>query len=211
MPRKKKVTNNDSLFLEEEENTLFNTSGLEGGSYGLEVCYSKFMRQERLEDWRDLFLGFDHIRVITFSSSASMITRLLKTFNFKSCQVIFGNLKVFNGFDYLKELIMEANGLVGALTGNNSATVEFLKNKLVDGSLEINIAKPNVLSHEKIYVLWSDNPDGSKRVRVITGSANMSLLALSGMQKENIRIWLSFFYLLTTNNRVKVFIDSGFF
>lgn len=188
MARKKNNSSSDNLFLE-EDGALFNTSGLEGGSYGLEVCYSKFLKQDRLEDWRELFLGFDNIRIITFSSSASMITRLLKTFNFKSFQVIFGNQEVFKGFDYLKELIMEANGLIGALTGNDAAKVEFLKNKLLDGSLEINIAKPNVLSHEKIYVLWSDNPDGTKKVRVITGSANMSLLALSGKQKENISIY----------------------
>lgn len=57
-----------------------------------------------------------------------------------------------------------------------------LANRLDDGSLQLYVSR-DTKSHEKIFILESAD---HKRVRVITGSANMSASAFCGIQRENI-------------------------
>lgn len=152
----------------------------------LDICYSKMERTDCVENYRELFDGFDNLRVITFSSSASFISKILHECPFKNMEIIFGNKKVFEAAEYMKELIMDSNAIINVLVGDEPEYVEYLKNRLADDTLNIYIANPNAMSHEKIYLLWNDNDN---RIRVITGSANMSLRAYSGQQKENIIVY----------------------
>lgn len=152
----------------------------------LDICYSKIESTASIDDYKELFTGFDNLRVITFSSSAAFIAKMIRECSFKSVDIIFGNKKVFDGMAYMKELIMDSNAIINVLVGSEPEYVDYLKQKLADNSLNIYIANPNALSHEKIYILWNDNDN---RIRVITGSANMSLKAYSGIQKENIIVY----------------------
>lgn len=61
-------------------------------------------------------------------------------------------------------------------------TVETNWEELFDGSLQLYVSR-DTKSHEKIFILESAD---HKRVRVITGSANMSASAFCGIQRENI-------------------------
>lgn len=152
----------------------------------LDIYYSKIESTASIDDYKELFVGFDNMRVITFSSSAAFIAKMIRECSFKSVDIILGNKKVFDGMPYMKELVMDSNAIINVLVGNEPEYVDYLKKRLSDNSLNIYIANPNALSHEKIYILWnaSDN-----KVRVITGSANMSLKAYSGKQKENIIVY----------------------
>lgn len=152
----------------------------------LDICYSKIESTATINDYKELFQDFDNIRVITFSSSAAFIAKMIKECSFKSIEIIFGNKKVFDGAAYLKELIMDSNAIINVFTGNEPEYVNYLKQQMADGNLNIFIANPNALSHEKIYILWNNN---DSKIRVITGSANMSLKAYSGAQKENIIVY----------------------
>lgn len=152
----------------------------------LDVCYSKIESTATVDDYKELFIGFDNMRVITFSSSAAFIAKMIRECSFNSVDIIFGNKKVFDGMPYMKELIMDSNAIINVLVGNEPDYVDYLKKRLSDNSLNIYIANPNALSHEKIYILWNDSDN---KVRVITGSANMTLRAYSGRQKENIIVY----------------------
>lgn len=166
----------------EEELDLFS----EPESNSLQICYSNFEKVTLIDDYKELFKGFTRLRVITFSSSAFFIAKMLKDFNFKKSEIIFGNKRLFYSMTYLKELIMDSDAIINVFTGMEPSYVDFLKEQLKNEQLYINIACPNALSHEKVFLLWNEDND---KKRVITGSANMSLQAYLGRQKENIIVY----------------------
>ncbi|MDO4178109.1 MAG: hypothetical protein Q4D21_02870 [Phascolarctobacterium sp.] len=190
---KKKSLSNDNKFFENEgvnnsQDSLFGIDAEQTGN-GLDICYCKFLEFEHIGGWHQLFEGFSNIRVVTFSSSASMITKMLRELSFEKFEVIFGNFKIFKELDMMQELLIETQGLVSALTGRNSEVAEFLKGKILSGNLKINIAKPNSLSHEKIYIMWNGSKENPENFRVVVGSANMSIISMEGKQKENIEVF----------------------
>lgn len=56
----------------------------------LDICYSKIESTASIDDYKELFTGFDNLRVITFSSSAAFIAKMIRECSFKSVDIIFG-------------------------------------------------------------------------------------------------------------------------
>ena len=125
--------------------------------------------------WEDLFQGFDELYAVTYSSNIDFIGSVLP--HFKYAEIIFGCEAVLEE-DVAMVMSLQLSQLK-FLAGHKSA--HMLAERLKTGSLRLFISR-EVKSHEKIYILKSD--DG--RVRVITGSANLSYSAFYGIQRENI-------------------------
>lgn len=126
-------------------------------------------------NWEELFDGYENLYAITFSSGIDFVNKVIS--RFKHTEIIFGCEGVMNS-DTATIIAMQAK-VVQKYVKHKSAFA--LAERLADGTLELFVSR-DTKSHEKIYVLSSE--DG--RVRVITGSANMSRSAFCGLQRENI-------------------------
>ncbi|MBQ8943126.1 MAG: NgoFVII family restriction endonuclease [Clostridia bacterium] len=142
----------------------------------LDVVKFDYLGAESLT-WQELFSGFDHLHAITFSSGVNFIYNLLSLF--KTADVIFGCEGIMSYS--LHEIIAYQNKLIERIRTAQSKSKTDLLSKIDSGCVHFSAAR-NQLSHEKLYLLSSD--DGRKRV--VMGSANMSFNAFSGIQRENI-------------------------
>ena len=122
---------------------------------GIEVIYSKFIDQRRM-DYKALFGGFDHLRVITFSYGLGFVETVADMF--EDVEIIIGSMNTVRPdiVDVAMHQKLEMKRL-----SKRKQLVERVK----DGSVRIyfNMRK---MSHEKLYILSAD--DG--RCRIITGS-----------------------------------------
>lgn len=140
----------------------------------LSVVEAEF-RDVRTMNWEDLFLGYDELYAITYSSGIDFVSRVLP--NFKYAEIIFGCEAVI---EQNVAMIMSIQfSQLKFISKHKSA--KMLAARLENETLKLLVSR-EIKSHEKIYVLKSD--DG--RVRVITGSANFSYSAFNGIQRENI-------------------------
>lgn len=135
----------------------------------LEVVRMKFIGSS-YTNAEELFSGFDHLRVITFAYSLGFVTRMLK--HFKTVEIILGN-DAMAKYDVKEVMAFQTEALKRIRRHAELIT------RVKDGTARIWIAK-EILAHEKIYILSSDNG----RMRVITGSANFTARAFSGNQRE---------------------------
>lgn len=126
-------------------------------------------------NWKELFEGFEEIRIITFSSGLDFTVELLNMFGY--AEVIFGNEDILG--NSLSTVLSVETSLVEKMTRSKRAAE--LSKRLDENTIEIYVSRV-IKSHEKIYCLKAH--DG--RVRVITGSANMSRTAFEGHQREAI-------------------------
>ena len=127
-------------------------------------------------NWEELFDGFDRLYAITFSSGIEFVNKVINKFS--SAEVVFGCEKIIaNDIAAIMSVQIDS---VQRLAKSKSAGN--LANRLDDGSLQLYVSR-DTKSHEKIFILESAD---HKRVRVITGSANMSASAFCGIQRENI-------------------------
>ena len=127
-------------------------------------------------NWEDLFDGFDRLYAITFSSGIEFVNKVINKFSY--AEVVFGCEKIIaNDIAAIMSVQIDS---VQRLAKSKSAGN--LANRLDDGSLQLYVSR-DTKSHEKIFILESAD---HKRVRVITGSANMSASAFCGIQRENI-------------------------
>ena len=162
-----------SLFEEEAEGKK-NLSNDTFSNGKLPVVCAK-MEKDLLISWEELFEGFDEIYIITYSSGIDFANKLID--KFKYSEIVFGyDGIVGTGFHAI--MAVETN-IIKKIVNKRSA--EELSKKINEGALNIYISR-DIKSHEKIYCLKSS--DGRKRV--ITGSANLSASAFSGVQRENI-------------------------
>lgn len=162
-----------SLFEEEAEGKK-NLSNDTFSNGKLPVVCAK-MEKDLLISWEELFEGFDEIYIITYSSRIDFANKLID--KFKYSEIVFGyDGIVGTGFHAI--MAVETNIIKKIV---NKRSVEELSKKINEGALNIYISR-DIKSHEKIYCLKSS--DGRKRV--ITGSANLSASAFSGVQRENI-------------------------
>lgn len=162
-----------SLFEEEVEGKK-NLSNDTFSNGKLPVVCAK-MENDLLISWEELFEGFDEIYIITYSSGIDFANKLID--KFKYSEIVFGyDGIVGTGFHAI--MAVETN-IIKKIVNKRSA--EELSKKINEGALNIYISR-DIKSHEKIYCLKSS--DGRKRV--ITGSANLSASAFSGVQRENI-------------------------
>lgn len=127
-------------------------------------------------NWEELFDGFDRLYAITFSSGIEFVNKVINKFSY--AEVVFGCEKIIaNDIAAIMSVQIDS---VQRLAKSKSAG--YLANRLDDGSLQLYVSR-DTKSHEKIFILESAD---HKRVRVITGSANMSASAFCGIQRENI-------------------------
>ena len=127
-------------------------------------------------NWEELFDGFDRLYAITFSSGIEFVNKVINKFSY--AEVVFGCEKIIaNDIAAIMSVQIDS---VQRLAKSKSAGN--LANRLDDGSLQLYVSR-DTKSHEKIFILESTD---HKRVRVITGSANMSASAFCGIQRENI-------------------------
>ncbi|MDY0235822.1 MAG: phospholipase D family protein [Gudongella sp.] len=127
--------------------------------------------------WQELFSGYNKLYAITYSSGMEFVYQLLKHFDYS--EIIFG----FDGvMSYkLQEIMAYQQRTIERIIESSNKTKTDLIAMIDNKALRMYISRSE-LSHEKMYLLEAD--DGRKRV--ITGSANMSYSAFSGIQRENI-------------------------
>ena len=140
----------------------------------LQVVKAKFLKTEST-DWVELFDGFDELYAITFSSGIDFTCKVVK--RFKYAEIIFGCEDVLN--HGIATIMAVQQSLVETITKNKSANE--LSRMMEKEQLKLFVSR-DIKSHEKIFCLKAE--DG--RVRVITGSANLSSSAFCGFQRENI-------------------------
>lgn len=140
----------------------------------LDVVKADFIESQSMS-WRELFDGFDAIKIITYSSGMEFVSKLLQLFD--DAEIIYGSELVMS-FN-MQEIMAFQQKMIEKLA--TSKTKDYLISRIDNGSLSMYVSKTHT-SHEKIYLLSSS--DGRKRV--VTGSANMSHQAFDGIQRENI-------------------------
>lgn len=165
----------DSLF------GLAEDVGLEGSNSlanRFAVIEFKAMDLVELNSWEELFKGFNHLKVITFSSSIAMISHMLRRFD--DVEIIFGKESVLGD---INEIIAEQYALLRGIKLEDDKNRGIIFDKIVQGKLSLYVTKLNEhTSHQKLFLLWNDNGD----YRTIVGSANFSFTAFGGKQIENV-------------------------
>lgn len=140
----------------------------------LQVVKAKFIEAKEM-NWEDLFKGYAELYAITYSSSIPFITKLLE--QFKYAEIIFGYEGVLD--DNIATIMAMQIEQLKQIVKNESCRK--IAERIDKKSLCLYVSR-EIQSHEKMYVLKAE--DG--KVRVITGSANMSTRAFGGIQRENI-------------------------
>ncbi|MDO9713616.1 phospholipase D family protein [Paracraurococcus lichenis] len=147
------------------------------------------LRGQRRTNWPSLFQGYHSLKAITFSSSIPALLAMADLF--EDMEVLFGSERVLG-----RELgaLEDATALAGYrftdLLADQKAAIEHLLRpalrrggqpllrRVQEGSLRFAVLR-QAPSHEKLYLL-----QGGAGQRVILGSANLSLAALTGRQRE---------------------------
>ena len=155
---------------------IFEEEGKEVIEKKLNVVRADFIEVEQMA-WKELFSGYNKLWAITYSSGINFVYSLLDMFD--EAEVIFGFEKVIS--PSLHDIIAYQNKVIERMRNKMGKKKERLLDKIDSEAVRFFVAHEK-LSHEKIYLLQSD--DGSKRV--ITGSANMSFNAFGGKQRESI-------------------------
>jgi hypothetical protein len=139
--------------------------------------------------WRELFRGFDNLKAITYSSGLDLILEL--TGMFCDVEVTFGSERILSrehaaleqashiakGYTFV-DAVVDQKVFLQQLGGELGRPARALLPRVANGTLRFRLLR-KMPSHEKLYLLASEG-----RHRVITGSANLSLAALCGRQKE---------------------------
>ena len=140
----------------------------------IDVIKASFIDTERT-DWGTLFDGYDELYAITFSSGIDFTCQVVKRFS--HAEIIFGCEEVIN--QGIATIMAVQQTLVETIAKNKSAVK--LSEMMEEGKLQLYVSR-DIKSHEKVFCLKAK--DG--RVRVITGSANLSASAFYGFQRENV-------------------------
>ena len=167
---------NLSLFETEESVEITMDSLIDTHKNLLDVVKLDYIEAQTMT-WQELFAGFDTLHAITYSSGISFVCQLLN--QFETAEIIFGCEDVIAYT--LQEVMAYQSKLIERLRTSANKAKQNLVERIENNSLHLYVAR-TMLSHEKIYLLSAK--DGRKRV--IMGSANMSLTAFGGRQRENI-------------------------
>ncbi len=169
---------NDDLSLfdlaDESVSFPYGTKSIQQGK--IDVVKFEFIETLTL-NWQELFLGFDELYAITYSSSTGFICQLLSMFCYS--EIIFGSDEVMTYS--LQEIMAHQLKTIEKLRSDMSKQKLNLCKKIDDDQLRLFVSRKRI-SHEKIYLLRAK--DGRKRT--IFGSANLSHSAFHGNQRENI-------------------------
>jgi hypothetical protein len=152
---------------------------LDDGS-GLRVVRARFVDEQKFK-W-DLFAGYDHLRVLTYSVSISAIVRMLDTYAFTQFECVFGYEGILRD---IKDILAFQKVVVGdtraAIMGLKDERHIHVLKKVHAGQARFRVLRKQT-AHAKLYLL--SHADG--RTRVIVGSANLSERAFSGNQPETL-------------------------
>ena len=160
-----------------EQLHLFDLTGTnEDGTSGnkIRIVNAQYISSELIRG-KELFDGFDEMYAITYSSGIQFMSNLLDQFEY--VEIIFGCEGLVD--DGLAAVMAVQAKIIEKLTKNNN--YKKICEKVDEGNLHLFVSRA-IKSHEKVFCLKAK--DG--RVRVITGSANMSASAFHGVQRENI-------------------------
>ncbi len=148
---------------------------------GLRIVDAEFQGEQRF-NW-EMFRGYDTLRVLTYSASVPAIVRLLDEFEFAEFEVVFGSEKVIGSFydiiGFQNIVMSETRAAIKELPDERHARII---RKAQEGKARFLVLRQSK-SHAKIYLLSNRNC-GPRRV--ITGSANLSEVGLSGDQYETL-------------------------
>lgn len=167
---------NLSLFEAEEPIEITMDSLIDTQKNTLDIVKLDYVEAQTMT-WQELFAGFDTLHAITYSSGITFVCQLLN--QFETAEIIFGCEEVISYS--LQEIMAYQSKLIERLRTSANNSKQNLIERIEDNSLHLYVAR-TMLSHEKIYLLSAK--DGRKRV--VMGSANMSLTAFGGHQRENI-------------------------
>jgi NgoFVII restriction endonuclease len=139
--------------------------------------------------WRDLFEGFRSLKAITFSASVPAILEVAGLF--EDVEITFGSERVLSrelaaleqattavGYRFTDALADQKALIERFVRPALSRAGERLLERVQDGSLRFRLLR-EAPSHAKLYLLAED-----ERFRAVSGSANLSLAAFSGRQRE---------------------------
>lgn len=120
-----------------------------------------------------LLAGYSTMRVLTYSNSVSIIKHAAAALD--DLEIVFGRA------DVLRDMVQYIQYQEALLTALRAEVVQqdMLRNEIAAGTLRLYVVK-DIISHEKLFLL--NGPAGQ---RVITGSANFSERAFSGVQNES--------------------------
>ena len=140
-------------------------------------------------EWRALFEGFQTLKVITFSASVPAILDVAQLF--EDIEITFGSERVLSREFAALEQATTATGyrFTDALADQKAFIERFVRpvlsrrgeqllERVHDGTLRFRLLR-QMPSHAKLYLLAGEN-----RFRMVTGSANLSVAALTGRQRE---------------------------
>lgn len=155
----------------------------------LDVFEARLVGRRRT-DWRGLFQGFRRLKAITYSSSVPALLAIADLF--EDMEVLFGSERVLTRELEALEAATAAGGhrFVDAVADQKAAIERLLRpalrkggqpllRRVRDGSLRFSVLR-RAPSHEKLYLL----DGGGDARRVVVGSANLSLSALTGKLRE---------------------------
>lgn len=154
----------------------------------LDVFEAQLVSQKRT-DWRTLFQGYRRLKVITYSSSLPALLAVADLF--AEMEVIFGSERVLgrelealesataiSGYQFIDAVADQKAAIEHLLRPALKKGARRLLERVKDGSLRFSVLR-QAPSHEKLYLLESDDA-----WRVVVGSANLSLSALTGKLRE---------------------------
>ena len=150
---------------------------------GLRVVRAKFLDEHKF-DW-GLFEGFENLRVLTYSASASAIVRMLDQYSFESFECVFG---CENTLRDIKTILAFQQVVVGdtraAIMGLSDDRHLRILQRVHSGHAHFRMLRKSI-AHAKLYLLSGPGD----RNRVIVGSANLSEQAFSGRQPETLVVF----------------------
>lgn len=134
-----------------------------------------------------LFEGYNRISILTYSVSMPAIVRLLEEFDFEHIDCVFGS----------EVLLCGARTIVAYQQHSAEATIQAIKGLrddrrktiiagIEEGRIKFRVFQGRHVAHAKLFMLERTGDAGDARRRVLVGSANLSLTALSGDQPETL-------------------------
>ncbi len=139
---------------------------------GLSVVHARFQDQV-YASFDELIAGYQSLKVLTYSNSVSLVNRAAAAVD--DIEIIFGREDIVAGMGpYLHYQELLIRDLIEETKGQ-----DLVRQKIDAGKLRLYVVR-DILSHEKLFLL-----EGKNGTRVITGSANFSERAFSGLQNES--------------------------
>ena len=159
------------------------------GPAALEVFEAQLLGRRRT-DWRTLFQGYRRLKAITYSCSIPALLAVADLF--EEMEVLFGSERVLGrelgaledatavaGYQFVDAVADQKAAIERLLRPALQRGGQLLLRRVQQGSLRFAVLR-QAPSHEKLYLLEGT---GTAR-RVVVGSANLSLSALTGRMRE---------------------------